>query len=202
MDPAAVENQEIATCACTPTSPPHPANGRITAAYRSGPRLRRQMARRMAPLDAVIETTTKSAVRGRSTTRKHRQRRAQPRLNQLVNDLDLNVTLEDTAFTPTWMHSAPSSTRWVPHQITNVPPTPGPHIVRAPPELTRLWLRRRNGRGATEGTHRPDLRTHIATSAPIKNADAAAFRACAAAAENYGTDEQGRAHRVNDSKAP
>ncbi|WP_207838977.1 hypothetical protein, partial [Pseudomonas sp. 43(2021)] len=112
------------------------------------------------------------------------------RLNQLVKDLDLNVTLEDAAFTPdldalnTFFDEV--EFRTIRKRAAD---TLGP-IVRAAGSTSSAA--EAGEEGATKKAPTGPVYAPIATSAPTKNADAAAFRAfCAAAAEeNYGSDEQ------------
>ncbi len=116
------------------------------------------------------------------------------RLNQLVNDLDLNVTLEDTAFTPdldalnTFFDEV--EFRTIRKRAAD---TLGPIVRAAGTAGSASSTAEAGEEGATKKAPTGPVYAPIATSAPTKNADAAAFRAfCAAAAEeNYGNDEQG-----------
>ena len=146
-------------------------------------------------LDAVIENSDKIGGKKGEALRENidnvvRNRR----LNQLVNDLDLNVTLEDTAFTPdldalnTFFDEV--EFRTIRKRAAD---TLGP-IVRAAGTAGPASSTAEAGEeGATKKAPTGPVYAPIATSAPTKNADAAAFRAfCAAAAEeNYGNDEPG-----------
>ena len=149
-------------------------------------------------LDAVIENSDKIGGKKGEALRENidnvvRNRR----LNQLVNDLDLDITLEDTAFTPdldalnTFFDEV--EFRTIRKRAAD---TLGP-IVRAAGSAGSAGsadsAAEAGEEGATKKAPTGPVYAPITTSAPTKNADAAAFRAfCAAAAEeNYGTDEQG-----------
>ena len=149
-------------------------------------------------LDAVIENSDKIGGKKGEALRENidnvvRNRR----LNQLVNDLDLDVTLEDTAFTPD-LDALNAFFDEVEFRTIRkrAADTLGP-IVRAAGSAgsasSASSAAEAGEEGATKKAPTGPVYAPIATSAPTKNADAVAFRAfCAAAAEeNYGTDEQG-----------
>ena len=146
-------------------------------------------------LDAVIENSDKIGGKKGEALRENidnvvRNRR----LNQLVNDLDLDITLEDTAFTPD-LDALNAFFDEVEFRTIRkrAADTLGP-IVRAAGSAGSASSAAEAGEeGATKKAPTGPVYAPITTSAPTKNADAAAFRAfCAAAAEeNYGTDEQG-----------
>jgi len=146
-------------------------------------------------LDAVIENSDKIGGKKGEALRENidnvvRNRR----LNQLVNDLDLNVTLEDTAFTPD-LDALNAFFDEVEFRTIRkrAADTLGPIVRAAGSAGSAVSTAEAGEEGATKKAPTGPVYAPIATSAPIKNADAAAFRAfCAAAAEeNYGTDEQG-----------
>ena len=118
------------------------------------------------------------------------------RLNQLVNNLDLDVTLEDTAFTPD-LDALNAFFDEVEFRTIRkrAADTLGP-IVRAAGvagSVGSVASVEAGEEGADKKVSTGPIYAPIATSAPTKNADASAFRAfCAAAAEeNYGEAPEG-----------
>ena len=193
MDPAAVEKKTKV--------PPHmyPDLAALTGEQADnlpgvpgvGPGFAAKWLSEYGSLDAIIENSDKIGGKKGEALRENidnvvRNRR----LNQLVKDLDLNVTLEDAAFTPdldalnTFFDEV--EFRTIRKRAAD---TLGP-IVRAAGSTSSAA--EAGEEGATKKAPTGPVYAPIATSAPTKNADAAAFRAfCAAAAEeNYGSDEQ------------
>ena len=176
-----------------PDLAPSPANGEPAGVPGVGPGFAAKGIGEYGSLDAVIETTTQGGRRAEALREIIDNVVGNRRLNQLVTDLDLNVTLEDTA-TP-----RPGCTQHLLRRvefrtIRKRADTLGPPSC-VPPDPLALPSSTASGRRRRKSAHRPRLRTHC-LSAPTKNADAVAFRAFCAAApeENYGADRQG-AHR-------